>query len=254
MPLAPPVISATRPGELAARRRLRELVALERPVLDRERLGLAQRAEAARRASAASCDRDRALVEVARDPRPAGVGAARDDADARHEHDARPGRVDRERPRLVVEVALVVARGTRPRTPSTPCAQRRRELVGARRVAGSKSTTSGRCFVLIRWSGHGRADLAHLGRARGRRERHRLGAAVDLEHRRRPRRRAARRGAPAALWARSAVGRRLAELGATFGPPSPKPAATLPASSASAARVTNSIVARVALLAASRPR
>ena len=36
-------------GELAARRRLRELVPLERPVLDRERLALAQRAEAAER-------------------------------------------------------------------------------------------------------------------------------------------------------------------------------------------------------------
>ncbi len=56
-------------GELAARRRLRELVALERPVLDRERLGLAERAEAAERVGRV-LDGDRPVVEVARDARP----------------------------------------------------------------------------------------------------------------------------------------------------------------------------------------
>ena len=53
-------------GELAARRRLRELVPLERPVLDRERLALAQRAEAAERVRRV-LDGDRPVVQVARD-------------------------------------------------------------------------------------------------------------------------------------------------------------------------------------------
>ena len=61
-------------GELAARRRLRELVALERPVLDREGLGLAERLEAAERVGRV-LDRDRAVVEVAREARPARVAA-----------------------------------------------------------------------------------------------------------------------------------------------------------------------------------
>jgi hypothetical protein len=65
-------------AELAARRRVRQLVPLERPVLDRERLGLAEREEAADRVGRVR-DRDGAVVEVARDARPAGVGAARDD-------------------------------------------------------------------------------------------------------------------------------------------------------------------------------
>src|SRR5262249_61270853 len=86
---------------------LRELVALERPVLDRERLALAERAEAAERVGRI-LDGDRAVVEVAGEPRAACVGSARDHADSRYEHDARAGRVDRELPRLVVEVALVV--------------------------------------------------------------------------------------------------------------------------------------------------
>ena len=50
--------------ELSARRRLRELVALERPVLDRERLALAQRPEPAHRIGGV-LDRDRPVVEVA---------------------------------------------------------------------------------------------------------------------------------------------------------------------------------------------
>ena len=51
-------------GELAARRGLRELVALERPVLDRERLALAERPEAAERVGGV-LDGDRTVVEVA---------------------------------------------------------------------------------------------------------------------------------------------------------------------------------------------
>ena len=74
MPLAPPVIERDAAGELAARRRLRELVALERPVLDRERLALAERPEAAERVGGV-LDRDRTVVEVAREARPARVAA-----------------------------------------------------------------------------------------------------------------------------------------------------------------------------------
>src|SRR5262249_33543525 len=94
-------------GELAARRRLRELVALERPVLDREGLALAQRAEAAQRV-ARVLDGDRAVIEVPCEPGPASVRARGDDADTGDEGDARPGRIHWELPRLVVEVALVV--------------------------------------------------------------------------------------------------------------------------------------------------
>ncbi len=121
-------------GELAARRRLRELVALERPVLDRERLALAQRAEAAERVGRV-LDRDRPVVEVAREARARRVGARRDDADARDEHDARPGRVDRERPRLVVEVALVVV-AVPVGVLGDPAPERRGELRRAVRLAG----------------------------------------------------------------------------------------------------------------------
>ena len=81
--------------------------------------------------------------------RPAG-----DDADARDEHDARARRVDRERPRLVVEVALVVVAVPGART-RRPRAERVGQLGRAVAGRGSKSTTSGLCFVLIRWSGQG---------------------------------------------------------------------------------------------------
>ena len=54
-------------GELPRRRRLRELVALERPVLDRECLLLAEGAEPADRVGGV-LDDDRAVVEVARGP------------------------------------------------------------------------------------------------------------------------------------------------------------------------------------------
>ena len=48
------------------------------------------------------------MVEVARGSRPRRVCAARDDPDAGNERDAGPDGIDRELPRLVVEVARVV--------------------------------------------------------------------------------------------------------------------------------------------------
>ena len=165
-------------GQLAGRRRLRELVALERPVLDRERLGLVERAEAAECVGRAF-DGDRPVVEVARDARAARVGTARDDADAGHEDDARARRVDRELPGLVVDVALVVravpaaysldAAPERSRSCAAPWL--RIELDDERPVLRVDQVVGAR-----------RADLAHLGRAQRGGERDRLGAAVDLEH------------------------------------------------------------------------
>src|SRR5262249_35318172 len=94
-------------GELSAGRSLRELVSLERPVLDRERLALAERAEAPERVGGV-LDGDRAVVQVPRESRTSRIRAGGHDPDTRHEHDPRPGRIHREGPRLVVEVALVV--------------------------------------------------------------------------------------------------------------------------------------------------
>ena len=179
IPLAPPVTTATRPAELAARRGLRELVALERPVLDRERLALAQRAEAAERVGRV-LDRDRAVVEVAaKRARPASPPRG-DDPDAGHEHDARAGRIDRELPCLVVEVPLVVRRDTSAQYVLDAVAEARRaarprpafrvEVDDERLVLGADQVVRA-----------GRADLAHLGRPHRRGERDRLGASVDLE-------------------------------------------------------------------------
>src|SRR5262249_46877682 len=95
------------PRELVRRRQLCELVALERPVLDLERLRLAQRREAAERVRG-GLDPDPPVVEGAGDARPASVRATRDETDARDEDDAWAGRIHRERARLVVDVALVV--------------------------------------------------------------------------------------------------------------------------------------------------
>src|SRR4029077_13042503 len=94
-------------GELPARRCLRKLVSLERPVLDRERLALVQRAKAA---DGVGCVLHgyRAVVEIACGTRLRRVAAARNDSDARNEHDPRPGRVDRELTGFLVEVPLVV--------------------------------------------------------------------------------------------------------------------------------------------------
>ena len=76
--------------QLAGRRRLRELVELQRPVLDRERLRRVQRHELAERLGARH-DLDRAVVEVARDLRRLGRRPRGDQAHALDEHDPRVG-------------------------------------------------------------------------------------------------------------------------------------------------------------------
>ncbi len=76
--------------QLTGRRRLRELVELERPVLDRERLGRVQGHELAQGLSAGH-HLDRAVVEVARDPRRLGGRPGGDQAHALDEHDPRVG-------------------------------------------------------------------------------------------------------------------------------------------------------------------
>ena len=76
--------------QLAGRRRERELVELQRPVLDGEALLLGQRHEAAERVRARH-HLDRAVVEVARQPRRLGGGAGADQADVLDQDDARVG-------------------------------------------------------------------------------------------------------------------------------------------------------------------
>ena len=68
MPPAPPVTSATLPCSSPGLGRLRELVELQRPVLDGEGLGGVQGHELAQRLGAGD-DLDRAVIEVARDLR-----------------------------------------------------------------------------------------------------------------------------------------------------------------------------------------
>ena len=164
--------------QLSARRSLRELVALERPVLDRERLALAERAKAAGRVGRV-LHGDRAVVQVTRGSRPRGVGAARDDPDAGNERDTGPDGIDRELPRLVVDVALVVV--------AVPAAvlrdalrDRGRELVGAVRV-GIEADDERLVLGVDQVVGARRPDLAHFRRSRRRSKRQGLGAAVDLE-------------------------------------------------------------------------
>ena len=76
--------------QLAGRRRLRELVELQRPVLDREALGGVERDELAERLRARH-HLDRAVIEVARDLRQLGRRAGGDQAHALDEHDPRVG-------------------------------------------------------------------------------------------------------------------------------------------------------------------
>ncbi len=93
--------------ELADRRRLRQLVALERPVLDRECLALAQRTKAAD-SFCRILDRNRTVVEVASGARSRRVDPGSDDPNAGDEHDPRSRGIDRKLPRLLVDVALVI--------------------------------------------------------------------------------------------------------------------------------------------------
>src|SRR5258705_4522353 len=95
------------PRKLATGWRLRELVALERPVFDLECLLLGQRGEATCRVRR-RLDCDRTTIEVAGETSLARIGAARDDADTWDDDDARAGRVDRKLPALIRHVAFVV--------------------------------------------------------------------------------------------------------------------------------------------------
>ena len=83
--------TATRPASSPPGRRLRELVALERPVLDRERLRFRERAEPAERLGGV-LDSDRPVIEVAGQACARGIAPARDDADAGDDGDAGSGR------------------------------------------------------------------------------------------------------------------------------------------------------------------
>ena len=76
------------PLELAGRRRQRQLVELERPVLDGEALALVERHEAAQRMGAGH-DLDRAVVEVAREPCRLGGGRDAHEPDVLDQHHAR---------------------------------------------------------------------------------------------------------------------------------------------------------------------
>ena len=94
-------------GHLLLRRHLRELVALERPVLDAERLRLVERHEAADRGDTLH-DRDRTVVEPRRRDCRVLVLAGRDHADARDQDDPRIRVVHRVfRPAEALEVRRV---------------------------------------------------------------------------------------------------------------------------------------------------
>ena len=223
MPLAPPRDHRDLAGQLSARRCLGELVALERPVLDRERLGLRQRTEPAEGVGRVF-DGDRPVVEIPRDASTAGVASAGHDPDARDEDDAGTRRVDRELARLVVDVAVVVvviplrvAADT-----CTKCVCQLGGRVGARievhdqrlvfrvdQVVGTGRSRSGsprpsglpRRTRLLRCFGRPRARA----RRRLQAERHAARAGTATEGRRPQRRRAPQRAGP---QARSGHGRR----------------------------------------------
>ena len=162
IPLAPPVINAMRPASSSGRRRLRELVTLERPVLDCERLCLAERAEPAQGVGGAF-DGDRPVVQIARDTRAPAIGAGRDDADSRDENHARAGRIDRKLSCLVVQIALVVA-AIPVRELLDPSAERGGELRRAV-VRGIEVDDQRPVLRVDQVVGAGRADLTDLGRS-----------------------------------------------------------------------------------------
>ena len=119
--------------QLAGRRRLGELVELERPVLDREALLGVERDELAERLGARH-HLDRAVVEVARDRRVLRRRAGRDEPEVLDEHDPRVGVGGLGR---LVAVAPRRTRGSRRGTPprarrSARAARRRRRCRGRR--------------------------------------------------------------------------------------------------------------------------
>ena len=162
------------PLQLARRRRQRELVQLERPVLDLEALGRGQRDEAVERVRAGH-HLHRAVVEVAREAR---AGERRRDADepeVLHQHDARVRIHHRRAGTVLGDVRAVVV------------AERRRELANARAQGGDvvdrgvERHPERHALCVHEVVGAGGADLDEGG-SRGRRdELERLCRLVDAE-------------------------------------------------------------------------
>ena len=177
MPPAPPVIRTTMPCELARRRGERELVELERPVLDPERLLVVEGDEAAERGGAAH-DRDRPQVEVARELRGLRASARPPTRPSpRSARRAGSGRAARRRRLRSARSRRARAPGRRGRT--RPVA---RASAAASSRSGSKATQSGRAFGVHEVVGAGSADLGEPGRVASADElEHRRGA-VELEH------------------------------------------------------------------------
>ena len=197
--------------QLAGRRRLRELVELERPVLDREALRGVERDEPAQRLGAGH-HLDRAVVEVARDARVLRRRAGRDEPDVLDQHD--PGvRIGGLRVRVAVGVDVgAVVGAERVRALGDPGAQRVR-VVGVR-VVGDPERDALRVHQMV---GARRADGDEpLGLGRGDELERALGRVGDEHLGALARHRAADRGEQLAqqrraLGLRDAAGRRAAE-------------------------------------------
>ena len=137
--------------QLARRRRLGELVELERPVLDREALGGVERDELAERLRAGH-HLDRAVVEVARDRRVLRRRAGGDEPEVLDQHDprVRVGRLASSRRRGPRRT-----RGSRPGTP--PRARRcARAAPRRRRSRGRRGSTAARAWCARGGRGTGR--------------------------------------------------------------------------------------------------
>ena len=177
--------------QLAGRRGERELVELQRPVLDREALRLVERHEAAERVGAGH-DLDRPVVEVARQPRRLDGGRHADEPDVLDQHDPRVG-IGRDGRVVAVAVdvrAVVVAE----RAGALADALGQRVRVLGRRVERDPQRQPLGVHEMV---GAGGADRDELGRRPRRDELDRSRRRVDHEHlrplARRPRR-AARAG------------------------------------------------------------
>ena len=158
--------------QLARRRRQRQLVQLERPVLDREALGRVERDELAERARRRPSPRSRGGRGRARDAAAFGRGAGRHQPDVLDQHDARVGVAGSV---AVVAVALDVRRGS-------PRGRRRRRRRRARRASRpSRSRGSyGDPQRHAAWCGRGGPGT----RRRPAVSRGGLGRVDELEHRR----------------------------------------------------------------------
>ena len=194
--------------ELAGRRCQRQLVELERPVLDGEALALVERHEAAQRVGAGH-DLDRAVVEVAREPCRLGGGRDAHEPDVLDQHHARV-RVGGLRGLVAVALdirAVVLAEAPRRGRRSAPPARRRRPRPGRTAPTGARA-----------WCARdGRGTPRRRRSARGRRARTRTRAPAA---RCRPRAPSSARSRPprAARAARRAAARAGARRRAARGP------------------------------------